>query len=179
MPNFKTLSLLPVALALLTTVPAFADGITLTLTNPFQTIGAGQTVTFDATVTVTPGNTKNIFLNSDNSSIMDVGSVFILNDNDFFNNFPPDLTPTGAGDTYTGAIFTVTNNGSVAEKYSGVFNLLGGGNADASKTLATVDFGSPAATPEPSSVLLLSTGMVGLFLVSRRRLFRRRLILSL
>jgi hypothetical protein len=76
-------------------------------------------------VTVDAGNTRNIFLNGDNSSIVDVGSVFTLNDNDFFNNFPVDLTPTGIGDTHTGAIFTVTNTGSVAERYSGVFNLLG------------------------------------------------------
>jgi hypothetical protein len=108
----------------------------------------------------------------DNSSITDVGSVFTLNDTDFFSNFPTYLTPTGPDDTYTGAIFTITNTGSVAEKYSGDFNLLGGANGSASKTLATVDFGSPAVTvtPEPSSVLLLSTGMLGLVLVGRRKL---------
>ncbi len=156
---------LALASMMITIAPAFADGITLTLANPFQTIGAGQTVTFDATATVTPGNANNIYLNGDTYNIIDAGSLFTLSDTDFFTNFPLYLTPTGAGDTYTGAIFTVTNTGSVAETYAGVFNLLGGATGSASAVLATVNFGSPAAAaPEPSSLLLLTTGLIGALL---------------
>ena len=177
MRKFKNLSLPAVAmggLMMIVTVPAFADGITLTLTNPLQAIGAGQTVTFDATVAVTPGNTADIYLNGDTSSITDAGSILTLSDNDFLNDFPLYLTPTGPGDTYTGAIFTVTNKGTVAEKYSGVFNLLGGSDGSQSTKLATVDFGSPAAaTPEPSSILLLATGFAGLVTIGKRRIFRK------
>jgi hypothetical protein len=171
MRNIKNFYLLALAAGsmMITTIPALADGITLTLLEPLQIISPGQTVTFDATVTVTAGNTKNIFLNGDSSDITDKGSIYALNDNDFFADFPLDLTPTGAGDTFTGALFTVTNTGTTAEQYTGVFTMLGGANGSASKNLATVDFGSPAATPEPSSLLLMGTGLAGIFAVCKRQ----------
>lgn len=146
-------------------VPAMADTLTLTLLNPVQTIAAGKTAEFDATVTAAAGNTAEIFLNGDS---FNVSSPFTLNDNSFFDTFPLSLAP---GKSFTGALFTLTNPLPGTGAYSGVFTLLGGANGSSSSSLATAAFSGPAnaATPEPSSLLLLATGASTLLAVGRQR----------
>lgn len=153
------------AAAALFSVPAFADSLTLTLLNPNQSIPAGQTSTFNATVTSTSAST--IFLNGDSFSI---SGPFTLDDSDFFNNFPFALSP---GQSFTGALFTLTDTASAGTSvYIGSFTLLGGANPNASLALGSATFpaAANAVTPEPSSLMLLATGASALMTFGKRRI---------
>jgi len=141
-----------------------ADSFLFTLSSPTQSIpGSGGTLTFAATVTNT-STTDTDYLNADSSS---VDSPLTLDDTDFFSNFPLSLGP---GESFTGDLFTISvPAGTTPGLYAGSFEILGGtGPGDFTDTLATANF-NVNATPEPSSLLFLVTGISAGTVVLRRR----------
>jgi PEP-CTERM motif len=157
-----------VAIALLSASLAHADTLTFSLTSPNQDVPVtGGTVTYDATVSAPASNVAAVFLNGDS---FNVTSPITLNDSDFFNDFPLSLAP---GTSFTGDLFALTApSGTSPADYLGTFTLLGGANGNVSNTLGTVDFSltaNVATTPEPSSVALLATGLLGMAGVVRKR----------
>ena len=153
----------PAVAALLTiglaSAAAYADTVTFTLTNPNGTVpyNTGGSLTYDATVSAPAGNGAPVFLNGDS---FNVTAPVTLNDSDFFTNFPVSLVP---GASFTGGLFVLTvPPNSPLGTFLGTFTLLGGSNSSATATLGTVNFSLTTVTPEPSSILLLLTGLAAL-----------------
>ena len=164
--NLPVLSLTIVVLLLAGTA-AKADPLSLSLTSPYQNAVAGDTVTFDATVTdIDP--TEVVYLNADSITL---DSPLTLDDSPFFNNFPLSLNP---GDSFTGELFTVSVPlGTSAGLYSGSFEILGGDPSDFQDVVGSANFNvdvNANAVPEPSSLVMLIIGLAGFAGVLRRRL---------
>ena len=159
-------TILTVAVAALAfALPAAADTRDFTLINPYTSSAPGGTVSFDATVSAPLTNTGTLFLIGDSTTVNIPGAT--LDDSPFLLNFPLSLNP---GDTFTGELFTVTLPASIAQGvYSGFFEIQGGSDPSSQDILGTVSY-SVGVTPEPSTWLLLSTGVtLGVISLTRRR----------
>ena len=160
-----SLSMLVLTAALLLSVPAFADSITLTLASPVQVTGAGSTVDFWATVTAPTTNSAPIFLNGDS---FNVDAPLTVDDSGFLFGFPLSMNP---GDTFTGLLFTVNVPLTTPlGNYFGYFQILGGSDGNAQNPISNVVPFEVTVVPEPGSLMLLGTGAVALFGTLRRKL---------
>ena len=147
----------------LSSAAAYADTITLTLNNPTQvTAPIGATLLFNATISAPSTNKANVFLNGDDFT---VSSPLTFDDTDFFLNFPVLLNP---GQSVTDVLFTITTPAGPVGLFPGSFTLLGGSEGAAQNILASENF-QVVATPEPSTFLLIGTGLSGLAAIVRRR----------
>jgi len=168
---------------MLSVTAARADSaLSFTLLELNQSGYPGNQLAFSATVANPSDSTVVMYLNSDSFNL---DSPLIIDDSPY-SNFPLSLNP---GDLYTDVLFNVDIPlGASPGLYQGYFSILGEidpvgtENGGATDTLATVDFsvnvnnasvGEGNLTPEPSSLVLLLTGMAVL-----AGIFRRRLILS-
>ncbi len=158
-----TLAVMTLLLLTIGVMPAaLADTLNFTLTQSAVDALPGDTVTFEATVSAPITNVADIFLNGDSGNL----GALSIDDSDFFANAPFFLNP---GDSDTFDIFTVTIPvGTPSNTYVGFFEILGGADIDANDTLGIVNF-SVAVSPEPSSFLLLGSGLAGLVGVVRRK----------
>jgi hypothetical protein len=161
--NLLKVSLAVVGLLLAGTA-AKADTLTVTLDAPFQS-GPATFFTFTATIDYTNADSINDggateYLNGDS---FNVDAPATLDDSGFFNNAPLSLNPGGSsGDIVLFTVTTPAYNSAGSNLYTGSFSIVGGESpSDDSDLLATVDF-NVQVTPEPTSLLLMLTGLVAL-----------------
>lgn len=156
--------------ALLIFVPtrASADSVTLTISSVSGT--PGSTVTVDGTITNNSSDT--VYLNSESYTLAS-GSFINGDPTDFFLNAPVSLAP----DTSSGliALFAFEiEPGTAAGSYSGNFlDIVGGGPSDLTDVLTSSGYSVTvlsSTVPEPGALILLSAGLLGLWLLRRNSL---------
>lgn len=163
--NRLILSLTTVCLMVAGTA-AKADSFTITLSSPVQNGSSGEVVSFDATVTNNEGAT--VYLNGDNTY---VDSPLAVDDSPYNNNYPLSLGP---GDSDSGALFNVDlPAGTPVGDYAGYFDIVGGATNSSQDIVGEADF-NVVVTPEPSALLLLATGLLGLAGRGRKAVHPRR-----
>jgi len=170
MKKLKSVLILSLTFAclLLSSTAAKADSaLTLTLTPQYQ---AGDGPMFDFYATLTSTGTDTVYVNGGGVTALDTG--LSLDDNPF--NTDSNFWVLAPGASYTGLFFTVTAPSYVqgaSNYYKGSYGIWGGATSDSQDSLASANF-DIQVTPEPSSMVLLATGLVGLAGTLRRRLAR-------
>jgi hypothetical protein len=161
-----TVVALAVLLLMGTAAKADTFSVSFSLTQPYQTTAAGETLSFEAIIANLGGET--MYLNGDT---LVVNSPLVGDDTPFFLNFPLSLN---SDDPVTGELFTITVPlGTPDGLYPGSFTLVGGG--DASSHLGLVEYfdvnvANVNPIPEPGAFLLMGTGLLGFAGVVRQRL---------
>jgi PEP-CTERM motif-containing protein len=148
---------------------AKADSLSIVLDEAYQSGLPGDVIAFDATVTNTSSATEN--LNGDNFS---VDSTDLTVDDSPFDDTSVWPLTLGAGDSVSGLLFYVDIDPDAALGLdTGTFEILGGHySTNEQFVIGSADF-NVNVTPEPSSLWLLLSGMVGLGATLRRRLLTR------
>jgi hypothetical protein len=167
MKSLRFLLVLPLTVAgfLLAGTAAKADTV-LTLLSPYQS-GSGPVFEFDGTLTNTGDTT--VFLNGDDY----FGDLpyAAFNDSPFYANAPLFLDPGQSTDIIELFTITAPPYGPGSNFYAGTYEILGGGDSSSSDLLASESF-DINVTPEPSSLVLLLSGLAGLAGTLRRRRIR-------
>jgi hypothetical protein len=142
---------------------AWADTLTVTLSSPIESGMAGSNLSFFGTVSAPSTNTSPVYLLSDSYN---VGTPLSVDDSPFLNNFPLTLSP---GQSVSDVLFSVgVPLASGAGTYLGSFTVGGSSNGISEDFFVTDSF-QVQVTPEPSTLAMWATSLLGVAAAARRR----------
>ncbi len=149
------------AILALLSAPSHAQ-VLLTLTPGDRDLPQGGTVTFTGTLTNNTAATIFIGAASSNTNPIAIGT----DPTPFLSNGPASLT---AGSSFTGDLFTATDNGATPKRYEGSFNINYGPSADdAFSNVIGANFGV-VVTPAPAALPVFAVGGVLGLIATRRK----------
>jgi hypothetical protein len=146
-----------------------ADTLDVSLTQATLSVVQGTTlVAFDAVVSNPSSSVETIYLNGDSTTTS--SSLVSVDDAPFFANSPFFLDVGTASGPFE--IFDVLLDPSLGPGvYTGTFSILGGGDGgifdDVGDANFTIEITAPVATPEPTTLLMLGTGLLSLACLRR------------
>ncbi|MCM3871126.1 MAG: PEP-CTERM sorting domain-containing protein [Pyrinomonadaceae bacterium] len=166
-----TMAILALGMLTLLSISVKADPLTLTLTNPNQIGTVGSTLTFAGSVTNVAVPAVQIV--SSQITFNDGGGTLLFDDSPFISNFLFQTVAPGATlgplDMFTVEILA----GAAPGTYSGVFSILYDNGTNTLETnlftfsVTVQPTGAPI--PEPTTILLLGSGLTGIASLVRRR----------